>query len=153
MLLIETNVEYILSFFFFHSFAPIITSQTNLLGLSHLTWCSKRVNIRLGVRVGNAADPSSSFDSIASLVDTQVQNSAAWYLIREEFQGAQGTTDVRVAQCNVDTSWSLITDKLTCILSVTYALYPWVGPKDLWLRPFSAKLINTWWFTAILLLT
>ena len=79
--------------------------------LDTVAWCvashlesTKRINIRLGVPVGNAVDPSLSLLSIASLAGTQVENSAACYSICEEFQGVQGTKFMGVAQNTVTTS-------------------------------------------------
>jgi hypothetical protein len=64
---------------------------------------TKRVNIKLGVPIGNAVDPISSLHSIASLVGTQVENSAALCFIRENLHGAKRTTGVSVAKNYVAT--------------------------------------------------
>jgi len=37
----------------------------------------------LGVPIRNAVDPTSPLYPVASLVDTQVKNSAVWYFARE----------------------------------------------------------------------
>jgi hypothetical protein len=69
-------------------FLPFIRADYHKLDtaawrVASLLQCSKKVNIKLGVPIGNAVDPSSSLQSVTSLVGTQVENSAAWYFIRE----------------------------------------------------------------------
>jgi hypothetical protein len=69
---------------------------------SHLH-CTKRINIKLGVPVGNAVDPSLSLLSITPLVGTEVENSATWYFIRKKFQGTKRKTGMNVAQNTIAT--------------------------------------------------